>query len=524
MTKPDPCRILIRRAILRSAVPTFRQPWIRAPAPPPALPARLRRVPGRGAGPDRLGGQALLRQQQPEGGRRPEQPVGGCVRRPQLRPVQPPVGEPDQAHRVPDQGEPDLQQLLRAVRARCGGNRHRRHAEVLREPQALRPGPALQAGLGARPAAPRHHARVLVGAVLDRRRADGRLQHHRGRRRHVRLRGHAPGLQPAQGVHPELLRLRRPVRPGGPLLHVDVRADLPRAPVHGGRAGRRHRGQQVDHGSPGQLLTDPTEYTPHFKPNLSPADIKQILYYENHVTAAIPDNLFRISRYWEDIRTCVSIKTVPQELEQKGISWNYYADTDQWQNALQAIRPVWDNPKLHAHIKPPEDFISDIKAGKMPAVSWLIPPEPYNEHPGSGVSVCGGENWTVQHINAVMHSKYWKSTAIVVVWDDFGGFYDGVPPPHYDIMGLGPRTPALIISPYTRHGNNPDGGFVDHTTYEFSSVLALIEKTFGVAPLTDRDRKASPLAGAFDFEHPNFKPLVLKYRPDCPYGSDLTPE
>src|SRR6266568_4700081 len=203
---------------------------------------------------------------------------------------------------------------------------------------------------------------------------------------------------------------------------------------------------------------------------------------------------------------------------------SYYADTDQWQNALQAIRPVWDNPKLHAHIKPPEDFISDIKAGKMPAVSWLIPPEPYNEHPGSGVSVCAGENWTVQHINAVMHSQYWKSTAIVVVWDDFGGFYDCVPPPHYDVMGLGPRTPALIISPYTRHGNNPDGGFVDHTTYEFSSVLALIEKTFGVAPLTDRDRKASPLAGAFDFEHPNFKPLVLKYRPDCPYGSDLTPE
>jgi phospholipase C len=278
----------------------------------------------------------------------------------------------------------------------------------------------------------------------------------------------------------------------------------------------------TDH--PGSYCTDPTEYTPHFKPNLSPADIKQILYYENHVTAAIPDNLYRISRYWEDIRTCVSIKTVPQELEQKHVSWNYYADTDQWQNALQAIRPVWDNPKLHAHIKPPEDFISDIKAGKMPAVSWLIPPEPYNEHPGSGVSVCAGENWTVQHINAVMHSQYWKSTAIVVVWDDFGGFYDGVPPPHYDVMGLGPRTPALIISPYTKQGNNPDGGFVDHTTYEFSSVLALIEKTFGVAPLTDRDRKASPLAGAFDFAHPNFKPLVLPYRSDCPYGSDLTAE
>ena len=155
-------------------------------------------------------------------------------------------------------------------------------------------------------------------------------------------------------------------------------------------------------------------------------------------------------------------------------------------------------------------------------MSWLTPPYAVSDHPP--YSLCRGENWTVQHINAVMHSKYWKSTAIVVVWDDFGGFYVGVPPPHYDVMGLGPRTPALIISSYTKQGNNPDGGFVDHTTYEFSSVLALIEKTFGVASLTDRDRKASPLAGAFDFAHPNFKPLVLPYRSDCPYGSDLTAE
>jgi phospholipase C len=123
-----------------------------------------------------------------------------------------------------------------------------------------------------------------------------------------------------------------------------------------------------------------------------------------------------------------------------------------------------------------------------------------------------------------MHSKYWRSTAIVVVWDDFGGFYDPVKPPHFDVMGLGPRTPALVISPYTRSGDNPDGGSVDHTDYEFSSVLAFIEKTFHLKPMTHRDRQASPLAGAFDFEHPNFKPLVLDYRTDCPYGNDLTPE
>ena len=60
----------------------------------------------------------------------------------------------------------------------------------------------------------------------------------------------------------------------------------------------------------------------------------------------------------------------------------------------------------------------------MPAVSWVIPPESYNEHPGAGKSTCAGENWTVHQVNAIMRSEYWRSTAIVVVWDDFGGFYD----------------------------------------------------------------------------------------------------
>jgi phospholipase C len=139
--------------------------------------------------------------------------------------------------------------------------------------------------------------------------------------------------------------------------------------------------------------------------------------------------------------------------------------------------------------------------------------------------VCAGENWTVQHVNAIMHSKYWPSTAIIVVWDDFGGFYDHVPPPHYDVLGLGPRVPALIISPWTRRGNEPGGGVIDHHTYEFSSVLRFIENTFHLKPLTARDRQADPLSGAFDFKHqPDDRTFILNYRSDCPYGSDLIKE
>jgi phospholipase C len=130
--------------------------------------------------------------------------------------------------------------------------------------------------------------------------------------------------------------------------------------------------------------------------------------------------------------------------------------------------------------------------------------------------VCIGENWTVQYVNAVMRSESWPTTAIVIVWDDFGGFYDHVPPPHYDIMGLGPRTPALVISPYTRRGDNPDGGSIDSTVYEFSSVLRFIEELHGLKPMTDRDAQADPLSGAFDFtKGPRLEKLILKQR-DCP--------
>ncbi len=273
----------------------------------------------------------------------------------------------------------------------------------------------------------------------------------------------------------------------------------------------------------GNYCDDPTELTPHFRDDLTDAQKKKIMYYEDHYTVNFPNMIYKITPFWESIRTCINVKTLPDELQKAGVDWKYYANADQWMNALQAIRHVRFNPKMWAKVQPPGNFILDIKHEQLPSVSWLIPPESYNEHPGEGVSVCAGENWTVEQINAVMRSDYWASTAIVVVWDDFGGFYDPVVPPHYDIMGLGPRTPALIISPYSRRGENADGGAVDHTVYEFSSVLKFIEQLHDLKPLTDRDEQASPLEGAFDFSKPpNTHPLILKLRDDCPYGTSFS--
>jgi phospholipase C len=270
--------------------------------------------------------------------------------------------------------------------------------------------------------------------------------------------------------------------------------------------------------SPGNYCDDPLEYTAHFREDLKKREIRRIMRIEEMPLGEKPYLMHKIAEYWELIRTCFDIEVLPDQLEKKGISWKYYANENQWMNALQAVRHVRFGP-MWRKVQAPERFLVDVRKGRLPKVSWLVPPESHNEHPGAGNSVCAGENWTVQQINAVMKSKFWESTAIVIVWDDFGGYYDHVKPPHYDIMGLGPRTPALIISPWTRRGDNPRGGFIDHTTYEFSSVLAFIEEIFDLRPMTKRDAQADPLSGAFDFESPpRLKKMVLPLRDDCPYG------
>jgi phospholipase C len=271
--------------------------------------------------------------------------------------------------------------------------------------------------------------------------------------------------------------------------------------------------------TPGSYCDDSVEYATRFNPSDARQFEEQIMRLERDITKN-GSNTYDLADYWGQIRLCFDIEVLPDQLENAGISWKYYANENAWMNALQMIRHVRYGP-MWQKVRPPSEFVQDVRDGEMPEVSWIVPDESYNEHPGAGKSTCAGENWTVHQVNTIMKSEYWRSTAIVVVWDDFGGFYDPVAPPQVDIMGLGPRTPALIISPYTVAGGNPEGGAVDDTTYEFSSVLAFIERVFDLDPMTKRDRDADPLSGAFDFANPNFDKLVLPLRQDCPYGTSI---
>ena len=215
---------------------------------------------------------------------------------------------------------------------------------------------------------------------------------------------------------------------------------------------------------------------------------------------------------------CFDIPTVTDRLEAAGVSWRYYAPQQSdhgyiW-SALDAIRHIRQGPQWTTRVAPYGRFADDAIKGNLPAVSWLVPDFDTSEHPtvdafaGTtlSVSACQGENWTVKQINAIMQGPQWSSTAIVLTWDDFGGFYDHVAPPASDQLGLGPRVPLIVISPYAREGT------VSHTTYEFASVLQLIENRYNVKAMSQRDVEANSLLDMFDFSQAPAPPLVLPQR------------
>jgi len=201
---------------------------------------------------------------------------------------------------------------------------------------------------------------------------------------------------------------------------------------------------------------------------------------------------------------CFDFPTLPDSLTKAGISWKYYAEGG---GSLALISHIYNSSSWQLDIASSDKFLTDARAGHLPEMSWLLPPGPDSEHPPA--SMCAGENWTVNVLNAVMQGPDWNSTAVFVTWDDFGGFYDHVPPPQVDQFGLGPRVPLLIISPYAKPG------YVSHTVYDHTSVLRFVEKRYGLPALTTRDALADAMLDSFDFTQPPRLPLLLSTRA-CP--------
>jgi phospholipase C len=257
---------------------------------------------------------------------------------------------------------------------------------------------------------------------------------------------------------------------------------------------------------PGGYCDDRAERVSRFV-KLTARQIRRVMGAEKRVDLDLVDD------YWEKVWPCFDFKVLPDSLTEAGIGWRYYGDKG-FYSAMLAIKHIRFSDHWGTDVVARERFMQDISKERLQPVSWVLPGVGSDEHPGGKPyhRVCPGENWTVRHVNAIMRSKYWKDTAIIITWDDFGGFYDHVEPPHYDVMGLGPRVPLLIISPWAKEG------YIDSTTYEFSSVLKFIETLHGLEPLTKRDRRANDMMNAFDFDQepdPGGRKLILEPR-RCP--------
>jgi phospholipase C len=138
-------------------------------------------------------------------------------------------------------------------------------------------------------------------------------------------------------------------------------------------------------------------------------------------------------------------------------------------NPLPAFTDVRADGQLK-NIKNLSAFYPAAKHGRLPAVSWIMPAQPNSDHPPA--SIATGQAYVTNLVNTIMRGPDWKSTAIFLTWDDWGGFYDHVVPPQVDRAGYGLRVPGLVISPYARKG------YVDHQVLSFDAYNKFIEDVF----------------------------------------------
>jgi phospholipase C len=199
---------------------------------------------------------------------------------------------------------------------------------------------------------------------------------------------------------------------------------------------------------------------------------------------------------------CFSYPTLADELDAGGMSWRYYAPPieggdigGQVWSAFDAIDRVRYGSDWTAHIVSPEtSVLGDIKNGTLATVTWIVPDFANSDHAGSKSGT--GPSWVTAIVNAIGASEFWPSTVVIVVWDDWGGWYDHVPPPQVDVAGLGIRVPLLVVSPFAKRG------YVSHVPYEFGSILKFTEWAFGLRSLAASDARANSLGDCFDFTQP----------------------
>ncbi len=188
-------------------------------------------------------------------------------------------------------------------------------------------------------------------------------------------------------------------------------------------------------------------------------------------------------------------------------------------NPLPSFNDVRQDHQL-GNIKDTGAFFTAVHKDRLPQVSWVIPSGIVSEHPTSAITK--GQAYVTGLINAIGHSREWKSTAIFLAWDDWGGFYDNVRPPKIDALGYGFRVPGLVISPYARRN------YIDHQQLSFDAYAKFIEDDFlhgqRLNPKTDGRPDPRPdvrenarglgnLVNDFNFNQKPRAPVILPTHP-----------
>jgi phospholipase C len=245
--------------------------------------------------------------------------------------------------------------------------------------------------------------------------------------------------------------------------------------------------------------------------------VLQDRFFESAFSWSLPSHLFTVSAWSAncqsaDPSTCKSDLNHPGNessgsqpstpfswtditylLHKNNVSWGYYVDKEtnldcrldpitcakEQKKATPGTPPIWmplgnfttvqQNHQL-GNIMTVDRFVAAAQGGTLPQVSWVVPGAGVSEHPPS--SVKDGMDYVTSLVNAVMHGPEWSSSAIFITWDDWGGFYDHVPPPNVDENGYGLRVPGLVISPWAKKG------YIDHQTLSQDAYLKLIEDVF----------------------------------------------
>jgi phospholipase C len=224
--------------------------------------------------------------------------------------------------------------------------------------------------------------------------------------------------------------------------------------------------------------------------------------FDNYFTSAmgpsLPNHLYLVAGQDHGIPDSITanpdkmhIGSIVDSLEAASVSWAYYSPyTVGNENAIGLISSVADNATRMQNLKMTDSFLTDLQAGDMPSVSYVLSGDGQNEHPPYDISV--GESWVQSIISAIQSSPYWSSTVVLLSWDDYGGWYDHVTPPQVDKYGLGFRVPLLVVSPLAKQG------YVDHTLSDHTSLMKFIERAFGLASVTQRDGTSSDLTDALN--------------------------